>query len=205
MEQTIDLSSFIRIIGLPFWLLIASSILAVTASLWLMVAAFKESILWGLGVVFVPFVPLIFIAMRWHVAKKPFFISLLAGGLTLIAVAMMAAQINSDNPETAAFPARLRAEQFGDFSIEQITTPKPSTPAPTPAPSRAEVAAKLQQLKILEQQLQAQKAALDPNDKAEARQLALAIEEYNNKLRQTQQMAAPYRQSSQSTSPAKTR
>ncbi len=42
----------------------------------LLIAAFKESILWGLGCIFIPIVSLIFIIMHWPVAKKPFFIEL---------------------------------------------------------------------------------------------------------------------------------
>ena len=42
-------------------------------AIWFVVAAFQESILWGLGVLFVPLVPLIFLIAEWPVAKRPFF------------------------------------------------------------------------------------------------------------------------------------
>lgn len=43
-------------------------------SIWLLVTAFQESILWGLGTLLVPFVGLIFVIMHWDAAKKPFLI-----------------------------------------------------------------------------------------------------------------------------------
>lgn len=43
-------------------------------SIWLLVTAFQESILWGLGTLLVPFVGIIFVIMHWDAAKKPFLI-----------------------------------------------------------------------------------------------------------------------------------
>lgn len=44
----------------------------------LLILAFKESVLWGLGSIFIPFVGLIFVIMHWEQAKGPFLKSLLA-------------------------------------------------------------------------------------------------------------------------------
>lgn len=41
-------------------------------SIMLLIEAFKESVLWGLGYLFVPFVSLIFVIMHWDKAKGPF-------------------------------------------------------------------------------------------------------------------------------------
>lgn len=38
----------------------------------LLILAFQESVLWGLGSLFVPFVSLIFIIMHWERCKSPF-------------------------------------------------------------------------------------------------------------------------------------
>jgi hypothetical protein len=40
--------------------------------IWILVIAFKESVLWGLGCIFVPFVALIFVAKNWEKTKGPF-------------------------------------------------------------------------------------------------------------------------------------
>ena len=64
------------------------ALVAVVASVWLLVVIFKEGgALWGLGSVFVPFVSLIFVITNWEPTKKPFLISL---GAMIVAVAAMA-------------------------------------------------------------------------------------------------------------------
>lgn len=40
--------------------------------IWMLTIAFQESVLWGLGCLFVPFVGLIFIAKHWEKTKGPF-------------------------------------------------------------------------------------------------------------------------------------
>jgi hypothetical protein len=47
----------------------------------LLVAAFSESVLWGLGSLFVPFVGLIFIIMHWDVSKRPVLVKLAGMGV----------------------------------------------------------------------------------------------------------------------------
>lgn len=48
-----------------------------TGSLMYAVAAFRTSMLWGLGCIFIPFVPVIFLFAHWKAARKPFVISIL--------------------------------------------------------------------------------------------------------------------------------
>ena len=48
-----------------------------------LVAAFRESIWWGLACLFIPIVQLFFLIVHWPEAKKPFFIQLL-GFMVLI-------------------------------------------------------------------------------------------------------------------------
>ena len=52
------------------------SIGVIVTGIWLLILAFQESILWGLGYIFVPFVSLIFVIMHWDKAAKPFLIGL---------------------------------------------------------------------------------------------------------------------------------
>ncbi|HEV3235908.1 MAG TPA: hypothetical protein VGZ25_02900, partial [Gemmataceae bacterium] len=63
-------------------ILIIGYIIGIVGGLMLLVLAFQESALWGLGCLFVPFVSIIFIIMYWDDAKNAFFISL--GGSALI-------------------------------------------------------------------------------------------------------------------------
>jgi len=55
--------------------------------IWFLVAAFRESIWWGLACLFIPIVQLIFLIVHWREARKPFFLQLL--GLVIIIVAII--------------------------------------------------------------------------------------------------------------------
>jgi hypothetical protein len=63
-------------------LALVGGIVILVGSIWLIVLAFQESVLWGLGDLFVPFVALIFVISFWDRTAKPFLISL--GGLVAI-------------------------------------------------------------------------------------------------------------------------
>jgi hypothetical protein len=68
--------------GISVALLIFGTPLVVVASIWLLVVAFKQSILWGLACLFVPFASIVFIILHWDSAKRPFLFSIV--GLVLV-------------------------------------------------------------------------------------------------------------------------
>ena len=49
-----------------------------------LVAAFRESVLWGLACLFVPIVSLFFLIVHWPEARKPFALQLLAFVLIIV-------------------------------------------------------------------------------------------------------------------------
>ena len=57
---------------------------AAIGGIWIVVIAFQESVLWGLGSLFIPLVALIYVVMHWENTKKPFLIEL--GGVALAVV-----------------------------------------------------------------------------------------------------------------------
>ncbi len=57
-------------------LMVIGGIMVLIGSLWLLLVAFQEGILWGLGCIILPFVSLIFLVMHWDVARRPFFVQL---------------------------------------------------------------------------------------------------------------------------------
>lgn len=67
-------------------LIVIGGIVSAVGGIWFLVVAFRESVLWGLGVWFVPFVNIIFLVMFWSDAAKPFGISLLGVILIFIGV-----------------------------------------------------------------------------------------------------------------------
>ncbi len=64
-------------------LMAVGGIVMLVGSIWFLVVAFQESLLWGLGSILVPFVSLIFLIMHWDKAGKPFLIQL-AGVVPMI-------------------------------------------------------------------------------------------------------------------------
>ena len=71
----------------------AGIVLLLVGGLCFLIAAFRESLLWGLGVLFLPIVPLIFLILHWQRAKGPFFLQLYGVGFVLLAVLAMSARL----------------------------------------------------------------------------------------------------------------
>jgi glutaredoxin len=88
----------------PFiiFLLIVSLALTLIGSLMLLVAAFRQGILWGLAYLFVPFAALVFLIIHWREAKAGFFVSL--GGFACLVTALFSA---SEARETVARAAHV--------------------------------------------------------------------------------------------------
>lgn len=58
-------------------LVISGFAIFILGSLWYVITAFRVSLWWGLGNIFVPFVSIIFLFVHWKMAIKPFLVSLL--------------------------------------------------------------------------------------------------------------------------------
>ncbi|MBS1121662.1 MAG: hypothetical protein H6Q90_3890 [Deltaproteobacteria bacterium] len=71
----------------------AGLILMLLGGVFFIIAAFRESILWGLGVLFLPFVSLIFLVLAWPRAKGPFFLQLYGIAIVLIGVFALEAHL----------------------------------------------------------------------------------------------------------------
>lgn len=58
--------------------LVIGLIIGLIYGIQLLIMAFREHILWGLGYLFVPFVSLVFVIMYWDTTKGPFLKMLIA-------------------------------------------------------------------------------------------------------------------------------
>lgn len=76
-----------EILGTIF--LIIGAILSIVYGFILLVKAFQAGILWGLGYLFVPLVPLIFVLVHWENAKSPFLKGLLAIPFFLLGILLL--------------------------------------------------------------------------------------------------------------------
>ena len=61
---------------------------SIIGSVWFLLEAFQENILWGLGCLLVPFVSLFFLILHWNKAAAPFLLQIasiapIVGGLYL--------------------------------------------------------------------------------------------------------------------------
>ncbi len=59
----------------------AGVIAIVIGGVWMLIRAFSEGIIWGLGCLFLPLVSLFFLIVHWRQAKDPFFLQLLGIGI----------------------------------------------------------------------------------------------------------------------------
>lgn len=85
-------------------LMVIAFLIVLVGSLQFLVEAFKESLLWGLACVFIPFAALVFLVMYYERVSKYFFIQL-GGFAAMVAIAMMAPDgaaddVLADNPFT---------------------------------------------------------------------------------------------------------
>ncbi len=82
-------------LGMDKKLLISLSLLGLgmlistISSIWFLVVSFKESVWWGLGCLFIPLIPLIFLIKYWYEAKRPFGLMVL-GNLLIFGAVFMA-------------------------------------------------------------------------------------------------------------------
>lgn len=73
-------------VGMIIWII--GAIISVIGGIWFLVVAFRQSIWWGLGSLFIPLVSIIFLILHWGEAAKPFFVSLL-GVVIMVVVAIL--------------------------------------------------------------------------------------------------------------------
>lgn len=79
-------------------LLSIGGLIAFVGAIWMLVLAFKKSIVWGLASFFIGPVLLVFAIMNWDVCKKPFLIWLGGFALVMVGMVMGGAEIYSQMP-----------------------------------------------------------------------------------------------------------
>ena len=65
-------------------LIVLGLIVAAVGGIWILIEAFKENVLWGIGCILFNPISLFFVILHWDVAKKPFFINLAGAAIMLI-------------------------------------------------------------------------------------------------------------------------
>ncbi len=94
--------------GVAFGALIGGELCAFVGGVHLIIAAFTESVVWGLLYLFVPFANLVYIIMHWNEARRGFMICLVGGfiaGCSLVALVMIGVTMGGEPVPQAAPPA----------------------------------------------------------------------------------------------------
>jgi hypothetical protein len=95
-------------------LLVILGIASVITWIWLIVAGFKESALWGIGIILLPFpIAIVFAAMHWQNAKKPFLAYIIVNILFTVIWFNMFSEMFLKTMEVA------KQEQSGEITEEE--------------------------------------------------------------------------------------
>ena len=73
--------------------LLAGALFTVIGGIWFVVNAFRESLLWGIGVLVFPFASLLFLILEWQSAKRPFGLQIFGVVLILFAALVLAVDV----------------------------------------------------------------------------------------------------------------
>lgn len=119
-------------------------LLSLVGGLWLVILAFRQSLLWGLAVFFIPLASLFFIVKYWTEARTPFFVSLVSLVLILVGAsfgALTASPLGAVVPsgsgmadtETAGFEPSPDpfggGDPLGSGEPARVEDPSPEAPA----------------------------------------------------------------------------
>lgn len=95
-------------------LLVILSIISLIGWIWLLVVSFKEHVLWGIGNLLLPFpVAIVFAAMHWQEAKKPFLLYLIPSLLAAVIWVKLFAGVFSETLDIA------QQQESGQISEEE--------------------------------------------------------------------------------------
>ncbi len=70
--------------GIWSFIVIMTVLVLFVAIFWVIAQAFREHVLWGLGVLFLPVVWIVFVALNWDESGRPFLLGLAASGVLVI-------------------------------------------------------------------------------------------------------------------------
>lgn len=104
--------------------LCVGSLVTLVGSIMFLVVAFRQSVLWGLAVLFLPFANIVFLIKYWYEAKKAFLIQLAGIGVSIsgtIIGAMVGVRTITSKMKSGAIPMQHK------FSFEQPSKGKIKT------------------------------------------------------------------------------
>lgn len=183
----VSLGDLFSLIGWPLLVMLAGGVLAFVSGLWMLVVAFKESILWGVCVLLVPFAGLVFLFVKWSVAKNPFLLSLFAFGLMVGGTFLASGRMSPENPEMIQL-----MDKVGPGLADQLGGMEGFGGEPGPTPVRVvgaeELRAIQRELNRESAVLMERKANLDSEDRQAKVRLTREILDYNRRLEEFREL-----------------
>ena len=116
--------------------LLVGGALALVGGLWLLVASFRTSLLWGLACLLCsPLGPLLFVVLHWRAASTPFLVNLVGSLLAMGGLATLPPELRQPRPGSPAAPLLAQAQRateafarVGGNAVEQARgAPPPRT------------------------------------------------------------------------------
>ncbi len=104
-------------------IMLAGFVMALTGAVRILISAFRKSVIWGLGCIFVPFCKLIYLIVDWEEAKSGFFLYL--KGVGVIILGGLLAAVIVPNYKAAQAMQRVHAREHaaaGPSDKEQSAT-----------------------------------------------------------------------------------
>ena len=91
-------------------LAVVGFILALIGGIIILIAAFQESVLWGLGMLLVPAVGLVFVFTHWQETKKAFLLEVVGTGLFIAGLMLGGSQTAENMPTPGSGGGRRQIE-----------------------------------------------------------------------------------------------
>lgn len=120
-------------------LIIIGALVSLVGGIWFLVVAFRQSVVWGLVVIFVPFASLVFLVKYWRDAKASFFVQLI-GTVIYFAGAWNIITARIEGQSAPSGPVAVREHHDGARASLGNHAGDDLTPAPAPVPGPAHTA-----------------------------------------------------------------
>jgi len=106
-------------------IVLAGCVMTLIGGIRILISAFRKSIIWGLGCIFVPFCSLIYVIVDWDNAKSGFFLYL--KGAAVIFIAFLLAAVMAPNYKAAQAMRRVHAREQAAASPSDKEQPAPAS------------------------------------------------------------------------------
>jgi hypothetical protein len=107
-------------------IMLAGLVMAVFGAVRILISAFRKSIVWGLGCLFVPFCKLIYIIVDWEEAKSGFFLYLKGVGVIILGGVMVVVMAPNHNAVGAMQRVHARERAPASPSVKEQSAPSPT-------------------------------------------------------------------------------